>query len=212
LIPAPTSPPAPPAPSAPPSPTAPGAPAAPAIQRVATLEIVKSGAAQLLEGPLAVTSSMKVINVSDYTASNLKVKYQQYNGTRWDKSKTVLPDPFEYFAIQLGKRFRKAPTRSVIKPGATFEAKLKSNPIKGGLEYLDRGGKLYFAVKIEWENPNGSDRCIMGFIETGYPYNPKTKKFGLDLDRFQILYTKYFTKPPPGMKDLPPIYPCPGEA
>ena len=207
-----SSPPSPPSPPAPPVSPSPPAPPAPAIQRVATLEIVKSGTAQLLEGPVAVTSLIKVINVSDYTASNLKVKYQHYNGTRWDISKTVLPDPFEYFANLLGKRFRKAPTRSVIKPGATFEANLKSNPIEGGLEYLDEGGKLYFAVKIEWENPNGPHRCIMGFIETGYPYNPKTKKFGLDLDRFQILYAKYFTKPPPGMKDLPPIYPCPGEA
>jgi len=204
-----SSPPSPPA--SPASPAAPAAPA-PAIQRVATLKIVQSGKAQLLEGPVAVTSLIKVINVSDYTASNLKIKFQHYNGTRWDKPKTVLPDPFEYFANLLGKKFRKAPTTSVIKPGATFEAILKSNPIEGKLDYLDEGGKMYFAVKIEWENPNGSNRCIMGFTETGYPYNPKIKKFRLDQARIQKLNSKYFTKPPPGMKDLPPIYPCPGEA
>ncbi|MCH7768547.1 MAG: hypothetical protein IH828_06370 [Nitrospinae bacterium] len=203
----------PPSPGATPSPTASRAPAAPgatAIQRVATLEIVKSGNARLLEGPVAVTSLIKVINVSDYTASNLKINFQHYNGTRWDESKTVLPDPFEYFANLLGKKFRKAPTTSVIKPGATFEAILKSNPIEGKLDYLDEGGKMYFAVKIEWENPNGSNRCIMGFTETGYPYNPKIKKFRLDQARIQKLNSKYFTKPPPGMKDLPPIYPCTG--
>lgn len=202
-----------PSPTAPPSPTASRAPAATtasAIQRVATLEIVKSGNARLLEGPVAVTSLIKVINVSDYTASNLKINFQHYNGTRWDESKTVLPDPFEYFANLLGKKFRKAPTTSVIKPGATFEAILKSNPIEGKLDYLDEGGKMYFAVKIEWENPNGSNRCIMGFTETGYPYNPKIKKFRLDQARIQKLNSKYFTKPPPGMKDLPPIYPCTG--
>ncbi len=204
-----------------PSPTAPGAPGAPdatpattasASQRVATLEIVQSGTARLLEGPVAVTSLIKVTNVSDYTASNLKIKFQHYNGTRWDKPNTVLPDPFEYFANVLGKKFRKAPTSSVIKPGATYEAILKSNPIEGKLDYLDEGGKMYFAVKIEWENPNGSNRCIMGFTETGYPYNPNIKKFRLDQARIQKLNSKYFTKPPPGMKDLPPIYPCPGKA
>lgn len=208
-----TSPPSTPSPTAPPSltaPTAPDAPAASASQRVATLEIVQSGTARLLEGPVAVTSLIKVINVSDYTASNLKIKFQHYNGTQWDESKTVLPDPFEYFANVLGKRFRKAPTTSVIKPGATYEAILKSNPIEGKLDYLDEGGKMYFAVKIEWENPNGSNRCIMGFTETSYPYNPKIKKFRLDQARLQKLNSKYFTKPPPGMKDLPSIYPCTG--
>ena len=200
------------------APTAPGAPGATpattasASQRVATLEIVQSGTARLLEGPVAVTSLIKVINVSDYTASNLKIKFQHYNGTRWDKPNTVLPDPFEYFANVLGKKFRKAPTASVIKPGVTYEAILKSNPIEGKLDYLDEGGKMYFAVKIEWENPNGSNRCIMGFTETGYPYNPNIKKFRLDQARIQKLNSKYFTKPPPGMKDLPPIYPCPGKA
>ncbi len=218
LISSPPSTPSPTAPGVTPSPTAsraPGAPAgttATASQRVATLEIVQSGTARLLEGPVAVTSLIKVINVSDYTASNLKIKFQHYNGTQWDESKTVLPDPFEYFANVLGKRFRKAPTTSVIKPGATYEAILKSNPIEGKLDYLDEGGKMYFAVKIEWENPNGSNRCIMGFTETGYPYNPKIKKFRLDQARLQKLNSKYFTKPPPGMKDLPSIYPCPGKA
>ncbi len=210
-----SSPPSTPSPTAPTASTAPGAtPAttASASQRVATLEIVQSGTARLLEGPVAVTSLIKVINVSDYTASNLKIKFQHYNGTRWDKPNTVLPDPFEYFANVLGKKFRKAPTSSVIKPGATYEAILKSNPIEGKLDYLDEGGKMYFAVKIEWESPNGSNRCIMGFTETGYPYNPNIKKFRLDQARIQKLNSKNFTKPPPGMKDLPPIYPCPGKA
>lgn len=99
--------------------------------------------------------SVKVINASSFSANNVRVMFQEYDGSDWLEP----PHPHQ---------------ENTLAGGHDFSVVLSAKPLKTFWEMIE-GEEYYFAVRVEWQNPNLSPGHLFRYLRAyGITYDAGT--------------------------------------
>lgn len=168
-------------------------PPVPLEKQVAFLDIQLTNILRLFgRNPATAQVCIRVVNLSSFEASKARFYFQHHDGGIWLGALT------SWIACDWSQTLGIMP----FPPGSRFLALLTSESREGVGPYLKGGGKLYFASRIEWENPNGKIGCLVRFVEISSV--PSGAGPNARVNRLKLL-----SKLPNGLK-LPDIgTPCP---